>query len=60
MILGLAALGAPAFGADGMLEVVLGLILPSRLMTAAESKRLGRLLCAAADRASRELGHGAE
>lgn len=58
MILGLAALGAPVFGADGALEVVLGLVLPSRMMTAREAKRLGALLCLTADCASQELGFG--
>jgi DNA-binding IclR family transcriptional regulator len=60
MILGLAALAAPVFGADGALEVALGLVLPSRLLTGAESKRLGAQLCATADRASRELGYSGE
>jgi DNA-binding IclR family transcriptional regulator len=57
MIFGLAALGAPVFGADGALEAVVGLILPSALMTAAEARRLGAVLCTVADRASTELGH---
>jgi DNA-binding IclR family transcriptional regulator len=56
MILGLAALAAPVFGADGTLEVVVGLVLPVRMMTAAEAKRLGRMLRITADRASEELG----
>ena len=56
MIVGLAALAAPVFGADGTLEAVLGIVLPSRLMTAVESRRLGGLLRASADRASQELG----
>lgn len=58
MIYGLAALGAPVFGPDGALEVVIGLILPSHLMTSGEAKRLGAILIATADRASRELGYG--
>lgn len=56
MIVGLAALATPVFGADGTLEAVLGLVLPSRLMTTVESKRLGSLLRASGDRASQELG----
>jgi DNA-binding IclR family transcriptional regulator len=58
MIVGLAALAAPVFGADGGVEVVIGLTLPARLMTTAEAKRLGSALSAAADRASKELGYG--
>ena len=57
MIFGLAALAAPVLGADGALEVVIGLVLPSVLMTATESRRLGALLSATADRASDELGY---
>jgi DNA-binding IclR family transcriptional regulator len=57
MIFGLSALAAPVFGADGELELVLGMILPTRLMTAAESKKQGRRLREAADAVSRELGH---
>jgi DNA-binding IclR family transcriptional regulator len=56
MILGLAALAAPVFGADGALELVIGLVLPTRLMTAKESRRLGRLLGATAREACKELG----
>jgi DNA-binding IclR family transcriptional regulator len=56
MILGLAALAAPVFGADGRLEVVVGLIFPSRLATAKETRRLGQVLRERAQRASRELG----
>jgi DNA-binding IclR family transcriptional regulator len=56
MIVGLAALAAPVFGAGGTLEVVVGLVLPVRMMSAAEAKRLGRLLRQTADRASEELG----
>ena len=58
MIFGMAALGAPVFGADGTLEVVIGLIMPSAMMSDAEAQRLGALLRAAADRASAELGYG--
>jgi len=57
MIFGLAALGAPVFGPDGALEVVIGLVLPSHLMTAPEARRLGAVLVATADRASHELGY---
>ena len=57
MIFGLAALAAPVLGADGALEVVIGLVLPSVLMTATESRRLGARLSATADRASDELGY---
>jgi DNA-binding IclR family transcriptional regulator len=56
MIFGLAALGAPVFGADSALEAVIGLVLPSALMSASEARRLGTLLCAAAARAAEELG----
>lgn len=37
MIFGPAALAAPVFGADGGLEVVIGLVLPSALMSASEA-----------------------
>jgi DNA-binding IclR family transcriptional regulator len=60
MIFGLAALAAPVFGADGALEVVIGMVMPARMMTAAEAKRLGVALLASADRASQELGYGGE
>ena len=56
MILGLAALAAPVFGDDGSVEVVIGLITPTRVMSAGEAKRLARELREAAGRASRELG----
>ena len=59
MIFGLAALGAPVFGADGALEAVIGLVLPSALMSASEARRLGALLCATATRAAEELGYEA-
>ena len=56
MIFGLAALGAPVFGADGTLEVAIGLILPNGMLSDAEALRLGTVLRAAAARASVELG----
>lgn len=56
MIFGLAALAAPVFGADGGLELVFALALPSGLMTAVEAKRLAPLLLASTNRASAELG----
>jgi DNA-binding IclR family transcriptional regulator len=56
MILGLSALAAPVFGADGALEAVIGIVLPTGLMTAAEAKRLGKLVRETAHRASLELG----
>jgi DNA-binding IclR family transcriptional regulator len=56
MIFGLAALAAPVFGADGELELVLGLALPTRLLTPAGTRRLGPRLRSAADRISHELG----
>ena len=56
MIFGIAALAAPVFAADGALELVLGLALPSRMLTASEVKRLGPLLRSTADRISQELG----
>jgi DNA-binding IclR family transcriptional regulator len=56
MIFGLAALGAPVFGPDGELELVVGIILPARMMTAKESAKLGRTLVAGAGRISHELG----
>lgn len=56
MILGLAALAAPVWGADGELEAVIGLALPTRLLTPAEVRRLGPVLRSVADRASQDLG----
>jgi DNA-binding IclR family transcriptional regulator len=56
MIFGLSALAAPVFGADGGIELVIGMILPARLMTEAESKRQGKRLREAVDAVSRELG----
>ena len=60
MIYGLSALAAPVFGAGDTLEAVIGLVLPARMFTAVESRRLGPLLRAAADRASQELGVSAD
>ncbi|MBV9050272.1 MAG: IclR family transcriptional regulator [Solirubrobacterales bacterium] len=60
MIFGLAALAAPVFGPDGALEVVVGLVLPARMMTAAEARRLGATLLATTERASHELGYRGE
>lgn len=57
MIFGLAALSAPVFGADGQIELALGIILPAQMMTATESKRLAKQLLAHADAISRELGY---
>ena len=59
MIFGLAALAAPVFGADGDLELVIALALPSGLMTRAELKRLAPILRETADRVSVELGERA-
>lgn len=56
MIFGLAALAAPVFAADGELELVLGLALPTRMLTAGEVRRLSPMLRSAADRTSDELG----
>jgi DNA-binding IclR family transcriptional regulator len=56
MIFGLSGLAAPIFGPDGDLELVFGVVLPTRMATAAEAKRLGRRLRSTADRASQELG----
>jgi DNA-binding IclR family transcriptional regulator len=56
MIFGTAALAAPVFGADGTLEAVIGLVLPSALMSPSEARRLGTLLCATAAQAAEELG----
>lgn len=59
MIVGQAALSAPVFGPDGEIELALGLILPARMMTAAETKRLAKQLVAQADSLSAELGYTA-
>lgn len=56
MILGLAALGAPVFAADGELVAVLALVMPSAAATRREVRRLSGVLLATVDRASRELG----
>lgn len=56
MIFGLAALAAPVFGADGTLELVLALALPSSMMTRAEMSRLAPILLSITDRASQDLG----
>lgn len=56
MIFGLAALGAPVFGADGGIELVMGMVLPARMMNEKEATKLGERLRATADRASQELG----
>ncbi|HWC09535.1 MAG TPA: IclR family transcriptional regulator C-terminal domain-containing protein [Solirubrobacterales bacterium] len=56
MIFGLAALSAPVFGADGQLEVALTVVLPAKMLTAAETRRLAKLLLAHADSIARELG----
>jgi DNA-binding IclR family transcriptional regulator len=60
MVVGYAGLGAPVFGPDGSLEVVIAIILPSSLMTEDDARRLGTQLRAAADVVSGELGHVAE
>ena len=57
MIFGMGALGAPVFGADEALEVVIGLILPSGMMSDAKIRRLAAILLSTADRASAELGY---
>ncbi len=56
MIVGLAALAAPVFGPGGVLEVVIGVVLPSRLMRDAELGRLGQDLREVSEDASRSLG----
>lgn len=56
MIFGLAALSAPVFGPDGQLELAIGVILPARLMTDKEEKKLAAQLLDHADSISRELG----
>lgn len=57
MIFGLAALSAPVFGAGGELELALTIVLPARLLTAADSKRLAKQLVGHARGISAELGH---
>jgi DNA-binding IclR family transcriptional regulator len=56
LVFGLSALAAPIFAASGTIELVLGMIIPTEMMTRREEKRLGNRLRLAADRASRELG----
>ncbi|MGV1048139.1 MAG: IclR family transcriptional regulator [Solirubrobacterales bacterium] len=56
MIFGLAALSAPVFGADGQIELAIGVILPARMMTERESKKLATQIRANAEAISRELG----
>lgn len=57
MIVGLAALAAPVFGADGELELVMGMALPARLLDGAgDIDRLAPRLRQSADAVSRELG----
>lgn len=59
MIVGLAALAAPVFGPGGELEACIGMVLPTRMMTPREARRLGTVLRRTADRASQELGFSA-
>jgi DNA-binding IclR family transcriptional regulator len=56
MIFGLAALAAPVFGATGQMEIALGLVLPVGMLSAGETRRLGKILRGTADQASEELG----
>jgi DNA-binding IclR family transcriptional regulator len=56
LIFGLSALAAPVFAADGAIELALGMIVPTPMMSAREAARLGKHLRLVADRASRELG----
>jgi DNA-binding IclR family transcriptional regulator len=56
MIFGLAALAAPVFGADGELELVVGLALPTRMLHG-EVPRLAPMLLRCAGRVSQELGY---
>lgn len=57
MIVGLAAIAAPIFNADGLIEAAIGLILPSGMATEEKGGRLGELLRESAQRASAELGY---
>jgi len=57
IILGLSALAAPVFAADGALALVIGMILPEKMMKGAEMAWNGRELRKAVDGISRELGH---
>ncbi len=56
MIFGLAALAAPVFGADGGLELVFALAVPSGVMNPLEVARLAPILRATTERVSVELG----
>jgi DNA-binding IclR family transcriptional regulator len=56
LVFGLAGLAAPVFGAEATLAAVIGLNMPTRLMTARESERLSRVLMESASQASRDLG----
>jgi len=56
MIFGLAALAAPVFNADAGLESALALIMPARMLTASEERRLAAALRTSADEASHDLG----
>ena len=56
MIFGLSAIAAPVFGADGGLELVLALAVPSLMLAPAEAERLAPVLLQAADQVSQELG----
>lgn len=60
IILGLSALAAPAFGADGAIALVVGMILPAKMMTEAETVRQSKRLLAAVDDISQQLGHRSE
>jgi DNA-binding IclR family transcriptional regulator len=57
IVLGLGALAAPVFGADGAIALVVATVLPARLMTEAETGRQATHLLSAVDDISRELGH---
>jgi len=57
MIFGLAALVAPIFGADGQIELTIGLVIPARQMNDRTAKALSKQLLAHADSISRELGY---
>lgn len=56
MIFGLAALSAPVFGADGQIELAIGIVLPARMMTDTAPSDLATQLRANAGSISRELG----
>jgi DNA-binding IclR family transcriptional regulator len=59
LIFGLGALSAPVFGADGTLELALGLAMPRRMFTDAAVARLSVRLRSTADEISHDLGFGA-